>query len=155
MSVQGADGLRRRLEAIGDTQAVMKALQMSVVREAHARVPKKTGDLYRSIVPADLTPTRAKVVAAKEYARYVEEGTGVYGPKKKPIVPKKAKALRWYGNARLSGRARTDPRNQSTVHFARSVKGRRATPFLEPGARAAASKSGLKNVVVTKWNEAD
>jgi len=57
----------------------------------------------------------AEVFATASYAEFVHEGTGIYGPKKRPIVPIRAKALHWGGTPGV---------------FAKSVKGMRARPFL-------------------------
>lgn len=52
------------------------------------------------------------------YAKYVEVGTGLYGPRKKKITPRTAQALKFT----VGGK---------TV-FAKSVKGQRPQPFLRP-----------------------
>ena len=52
------------------------------------------------------------------YARWVHDGTGIYGPRHQPIRPKTAKYLRW-----------TD--KQGKVHFAKQVKGMRPNPYLK------------------------
>ncbi len=58
------------------------------------------------------------VVYMPEYALYLEYGTGIYGPLKRPITPKEAKALKFsIGN--------------KTV-FAKSVKGMTPQPFIRP-----------------------
>lgn len=44
-----------------------------------------------------------------EYARWQEEGTGIYGPRKNPITSKNGKLLVW--------------KSGSKWHYARSVKG--------------------------------
>lgn len=54
-----------------------------------------------------------------EYALYVALGTGIYGEKKRPIVPVKARALRFVINGQ--------------VIFAKSVKGQRPNPYHERG----------------------
>lgn len=64
-------------------------------------VPKKTSTLVRSIravverISDDLI--EGKVGSHLEYARYLEEGTGIYGPAKRPIVivPTTKRALFW------------------------------------------------------------
>jgi len=60
---------------------------------------RRTGTLGRSISMSEPATTGSKMWIAvgtnKHYARYVEEGTGLYGPKHAKIVPKSAKALRW------------------------------------------------------------
>ena len=51
------------------------------------------------------------------YALYVHEGTGIYGPKKRKIVPKNAKALRFKAGGR--------------VIYRRSVKGQKPNRYLK------------------------
>jgi hypothetical protein len=61
--------------------------------------PKKTATFVRSItavvqkIGEDISEGR--VGSSLEYARYLEEGTGVFGPKGQPIMPKSKKALFW------------------------------------------------------------
>jgi len=55
------------------------------------------------------------IVSAGFPAIYIHDGTGIYGPKKQPIVPVNARVLRF----RIGGR---------TV-FAKSVKGIKPKPF--------------------------
>jgi hypothetical protein len=55
------------------------------------------------------TNVEASVGTNLDYARYQEEGTGIYGPKKTPITPKKGKLLVWTSGGKF--------------FFARSVKG--------------------------------
>ncbi|MFB3828956.1 MAG: HK97 gp10 family phage protein [Bryobacteraceae bacterium] len=72
-----------------------------LLRTIQARAPKKTGTLVRSLhvqieqLTADLIEGR--VGTWLEYARYLEEGTGVYGPAKRPIdiAPKRKRGLFW------------------------------------------------------------
>ena len=63
-----------RLRALGETQPVLRVLQIDTVAEAKILVPRKTGHLGRSIVPGTLTPTHAQVEARTPYAVYVERG---------------------------------------------------------------------------------
>jgi len=55
-----------------------------------------------------------------EYALYVALGTGIYGPKKKPIVPKRAQFLRFVNK-------------QGKVIYTKSVKGQKPNPYHERG----------------------
>lgn len=64
---------------------------------------------------------RAVVYAATPYAEYVHEGTGIYGPLKRPIRPVRGKALEF----EIGG--------QKLVR--RSVKGMRPRPFLTRAVR--------------------
>ncbi len=54
----------------------------------------------------------------KEYATWVEEGTGVFGPRGEPIVPKNAKKLVFIA------------RDGQKI-FARSIKGMQERPFID------------------------
>ena len=158
-NVQGMDALVHRLNAIGDTRAILHALQLSVVHEAQALVPRKTGHLFRTIQPGFLARAEASVVVTAPYARWVEEGTGLYGPRKKRIVPTHAKALAWKtggpSKLRLSGRSRVvGGQALAGMAFARSTKGMQARPYLLPGAKRAISKAGVADVVIKEWNGA-
>lgn len=57
------------------------------------------------------------------YALYVEIGTGIFGPKRRPIKPVRAKMLAW--------RDKT-----GKWIFAKQVRGRPATPFMKPAVDA-------------------
>jgi len=150
--MRGQDALNRRLKAIGDTKAVLHRLQLDVVAEAKRLAPRKTGNLGRLIQVGALTPTYAMVFSHAKYSGWVEHGTGIYGPRHAPIVPVRASVLRFPapGSATLGGRVRSG----GSYVFARSVKGRPKTPFMIPGAQAAAQKNGMKDVIITEWNGA-
>lgn len=59
----------------------------------------------------------ASVGTNVKYARYMEEGTGIYGPRRTPITPKNGKVLAWKRNGKW--------------HFARSVKGVKPKRFFK------------------------
>lgn len=59
------------------------------------------------------------------YARWVHDGTGIYGPRGLPITPKTAKMLVW--QAKKGGK----------LMFAKTVKGMRPNPFLRDALPAA------------------
>jgi hypothetical protein len=150
-TVTGIRELERRLKAIGDTKAMLRALQIATVSEAQSRVPRKTGHLQRSIRPGRVADDFAIVEARTPYAAAVE-----FGSKPHVIRPKNARALAWPASGagrRLSGRRRT---NSGRLIFASSVNhpGTRAQPYLIPGAKAALRKSGGKDAIVTRWNRA-
>jgi hypothetical protein len=58
------------------------------------------------------------------YARMIHNGTGIYGPRRHPIYPKRAKVLRWKGST-------------GKVIFAKSVKGMKKNQFLKDALSAA------------------
>jgi hypothetical protein len=72
-----------------------------LLRLVQQRLPKKTSTLVRSVhvaiqeISKDLVEGR--VGTWLKYAQYLEEGTGVYGPRKTPILilPRAKKALYW------------------------------------------------------------
>jgi hypothetical protein len=125
--IQGMRQLRARLAAIGDTEKMMGFLGQIVVGEAkiNTRPFRKTGNLGRSIRVDSVTRSSVTVIAGGSggvgYARFVEQGTGIYGPKKRKIVPKHAKMLSWVSGGSRPARVR-GPRGSSPGPF---VDGRR------------------------------
>jgi phage gpG-like protein len=71
-----------------------------------------TGKLRNSITADEATPVSIRVGTNLNYARWFQEGTGIYGPRGEPIRPVRAKALAFGG------------------HFFKSVKGQPPRPFL-------------------------
>lgn len=156
--IEGVDGLRARLAAIGDTARLLEGLQIATIAAAKTNTEpfRKTGNLGRSIRPGARNTREAFVHAGANYAAHVEKGTGIYGPRKAPIRPRRANVLAWRtGDTRLTGRSRVSGgRETAGWAFAKSVKGRPATPFLVPGATTAVRERGAA-IVVELWNEAD
>ena len=148
-SISGVPQLRARIEAIKPNEKLLRTIALSAVREQKLLVPRKTGNLGRTIHLGSVTPTRAETIASASYAGFVEKGTRAH-----TIVPRHKKALRWAegGNARLSG----SPRKGARVRFARRVQhpGSKAKPFMLPGARRAIEGAGLRATLVAAWNEA-
>ena len=147
--IKGMRQLLTRMEAIKPNGELMRNLALASIREQKLLVPRKTGNLGRSITLGSVTPTRAETVARASYAAYVERGTKAH-----IIRPKTKKVLRWAadGSGRLSGAVRTG----GNVRFAKRVRhpGTKAQPFMLPGARKAVEGVGLKTVIITSWNEA-
>ena len=145
----GYGQLQRRLRALHGV-AVPRTLGLAVVREAKILVPRKTGNLGRSIRLASVTERSALVVASANYAADVEFGTQPH-----EITPNAKKALRFAASAsgrRLSGA----PRKGADVVFAKRVHhpGTKAHPFLLPAAKKAVAASDLPDTIVTLWNGA-
>ena len=94
-----------------------------VETEAKRRCPVDTGRL-RSSIHTEMFTDDGQVIARigtnVGYARYIEEGTGIYGPRGRPIRPVRAQFLSWV------------PRGQSKRVFAREVRGVPPRPFLMP-----------------------
>lgn len=162
-NIEGLTALQKRFAAISENRQMLGQIALLAVKEATSLAPQKTRNLVRSIRLGTVTDTSAQILAGGSggvgYARYVEEGTGLYGQRKRRIVPKNGPVLAWRtGGAsvqRLSGSSRTRGGKQlAGWAFAKSVKGRPATPYLLPGARKAVSKAGLAERIVSAWNEA-
>ena len=64
-----------------------------------------------------------KIFTTSGYGALLEIGTGIFGPRKQRIVPKRAKVLSWKD---ASGKR----------IYAKSVKGRPATPYMRPALEA-------------------
>lgn len=147
--LRGERQLRARMDAIKPNADLMRNLALASIREQKILVPRKTGNLGRSIRIGAVSPTRAETVATASYAAYVERGTRAHD-----IRPKNKKVLAWAadGSARLSGAVRTGGK----VRFAKRVRhpGTKAQPYMVPGAKKAVEGLGLKTIIVTSWNEA-
>lgn len=117
------------------------------VGQAVRRVVTSTRNLAVSMAPVDDGPLRASlrtkyessgryfkgwVYSDLEYALYVHEGTGIYGPKGQPIKPKRGRYLVFEAR-----NARTTPRGRGNLVFAREVRGQRPNRFLLRALQAA------------------
>jgi hypothetical protein len=154
---RGGKELHNRLEAISDPRLILRRLQIGTVAEAKRLVPRKTGNLGRTIAPGEFTGHAAYVRATAGYAAYVEKGT-----KPHVIRPRHKSALRFPAGGvgvTLSGRVRTgEVRSLGNGAYAFAMKvnhpGTKPKPFLLPGAKKAAAGANLKNLVVELWNKA-
>lgn len=147
--------LHQRLDAIDDPRALLTRLQILTTAEAKRLVPRKTGNLGRSIAPGAFVGKTAFVVARASYAAYVEKGTRPH-----VIRPRNAKVLRFPSSGTsttLAGRVRTGEARRlgsGAYVFASKVNhpGTKAQPFLLPAAKKATA--GLKGIVIKLWNDA-
>jgi hypothetical protein len=112
-------------------------LTEQVRNAAVRRAPHDTGALAASIeslVTIYGDRITGRVGSRLGYARYVQEGTGLYGPKHRLIVPVQAKVLafrpgRMIGPLRR-GKKHPSPEKRGPMIFARYVKGSPPNPFL-------------------------
>jgi hypothetical protein len=107
----------------GNVKGARRAGMINVITDVEARgaknAPVRTSNLantHTSEVNDDGSVGTVSFTAP--YAGHVHQGTGLYGPHKTKIVPKKGKALFWPGAA----------------HPVRSTKGMQANPFLRKAA---------------------
>lgn len=90
-----------------------KAKRLVRVDKGRLRASITSHVIIRGGVPVGRIGTNVK------YALFVHNGTGIYGPKRRPITPKNGKVLAWKG------------KGPKGIVFARSVKGMRPNPFLK------------------------
>jgi hypothetical protein len=147
--MKGLPQLLSRFNAIKPNERLMRDLALSAVREQKIEVPRRTGNLGRSIRIGRVTPKEAQTIAAASYALYVHEGTKAHD-----IRPRNAKALAFpaAGSATLAGRVRKGGK----VRFAKRVRhpGTKANPFMLRGAKKAVEGLGFASYVIEAWNRA-
>lgn len=151
-TITGQKQLAARLNAIGKAPAlILREVGIRAVADAKKAVPRKTGNLGRTIRLGPRSATSVEIRAGGTenvgYAAAVEFGTRPH-----VILPKRAKALAWGGARTLGGRLRA---GSQATHFARRVNhpGTRAQPYLIPAFEKALRVVGLDKVV-ERWNKA-
>lgn len=100
-----------------------------VQNAAKKRAPVDEGTLRASIdYVVGVTPagTHVTIGSPLDYARYIHEGTGIYGPKGQPITPVTRQVLKFQVKGSTGKRRGKD----AQWVFAKSVKGIRPNPFL-------------------------
>lgn len=98
----------------------IKIAVRDVAEYCHGRIksnsPKRSGALSRSWVESQVGALKHKVATSIKYARWVNDGTGIYGSGR-PITPKRAKYLRFT----IGGR---------TI-YAKSVRGQKGQKYVD------------------------
>jgi len=146
-NIEGMTALQKRFAAITDTRKQLGQIAILGAKEAKRLVPRKTGNLGRTIRLGTVTATNATIMAGgKDGVGFGTKGGAI-------IVPKRKKVLAWGGDRRLSGSLRTGAKAD---HFAMRVTrgATQAKPYLVPGAKRAVEKAGLADAIITAWNGA-
>lgn len=149
--IEGEDALAKRLAAIGDTRKLLGTIGLRAVAIGKELVPRKTGNLGRTIRLGTVTESEVQIIAGGElgvgYAQSVE-----FGHREFFVAPRHKKALAWGGSRRLSGSLRTGSRATafSRGHKIPASKGK---PFLRPAAQKAVDEAGVESIVKA-WNDA-
>jgi hypothetical protein len=171
----GQTALLGRLNAvrtISSNGELLRKLAVAVVAEGKREAPRRTGNLARSIAPAEITGTSAQIRVSAGYAAFVEFGTRPH-----VIRPKTKKVLAWSataGGRRLTGSLTKAARagsmglggkggikmvgpvgpSSGPVIFAREVHhpGTAPNPFMARGGMLAIQKAGLMDIIVGAWN---
>lgn len=153
----GDKALHARIVALkSQGKPIMGAIGLAAVREQKRLVPRKTGNLGRTIHLERVTAKEAFTVASAHYAAHVEFGT-----KPHVIMPRNRSVLRFPGKGTattLAGRVTSGAARlgNSAFVFAGKVNhpGTRAQPFMLPGAKRAISAAGVKDIIYRAWNRA-
>lgn len=152
-----------RNKALTDTARYVRAKAAKYPPKASSASYKRTGSLGRSITVGEIkeTPGYAAVEVGTNlhYARYVEEGTGIYGPKGVKIVPKTAKVLAWRsmgkptgpasvliatGLGRRKGKLSRRKAKDTYMNFAASVKGMKPWHYMQKAFEDPATQAYFK-----------
>jgi len=91
-------GVQTQLQQFARDKA--DALGAEFVRRAQARAPRRSGAMADAVtyeVVDGGNGPEVRVRCDAEYARWQDEGTGIYGPQGTPIVPRQARVLAWEG----------------------------------------------------------
>lgn len=151
-TITGERELMRRLDALGKFPGdLMRETGLTAVREAKTLVPRRTGNLGRTIRIGTISDSHVEVRAGGTrevgYAAAVEFGTRPH-----VILPRNRRALAWGGARTLGGRLRSGAR---ATNFATRVNhpGTRPKPYLIPGFEKALKLVGLDGLI-RRWNEA-
>lgn len=105
MAEAWADGISRALLKIAERAR----------EHAMDAAPYRSGDLRSSLTVQEEDATTVAMGTNLEYAVFVHDGTGLFGPHRTRITPVRKKALFWPGAS----------------HPVRSTQGQRPQPFLE------------------------
>lgn len=119
----------------GDVYRSVRDVVLATRNLAVSMAPVDDGPLRASLrtkMEASTRVVRGWVYSDLEYALYVHEGTGIYGPKGQPIRPKNGRYLVFEAR-----NARTTPRGRGNIVFARQVRGQRPQRFLLEALKAA------------------
>jgi hypothetical protein len=140
-TIIGMKALQNRLAAIDvhQDQTLMEHLAVSAVAEQKRLVPRRTGNLGRSIHVGRVSATFAETVAEADYAAAVEFGSVPHD-----IRPSRKKVLHFQNSTGEAVFAKI------VHHPGHPV----AQPFMQPGAQRAVDKSGLAVMIITRWNKA-
>ncbi|NGO72274.1 HK97 gp10 family phage protein [Streptomyces boncukensis] len=100
---------------------VVDEVTAEVANAARRRAPVDRGQL-RASIRSETRQHGSQVVgevwSSLEYAAYVHQGTGIYGPAGRPIRPRRARVLSW------------EPSGGGGRVYAREVRGQRPQPWL-------------------------
>lgn len=141
MRLPSPEQIERDALAAPQVAAGIRRVAVEVFSEAELLARERAfdlGDYAEGFEIQDPPGPGLLVVASDEKALWLEEGTGIYGPKRTPIRPKRGEFLVF----RLGPRSQHDSRARPLI-FAREVKGRPASWVMRDASRHVADRLGL------------
>lgn len=155
-------------KALTDTARFVRAKAAKYPPKPDSSSYKRTGTLGKSITFTEpqfrADEASIEVGTNLDYAPYVEKGTGIYGPLGKPITPKAAKVLAWKSTGKpmtkkgkriasgmklSKGKLRPNPKGDTFMNFAMSVKGTKPWHFMRNAFTDPKSEAYYKARVLT------
>lgn len=139
------------VERARPTRQACEAVADRIAREARQIAYREALDSGEYAAKIDRVPTSkpgALVQARDRKSWWIERGTGIYGPRRKPIRPKRGEFLVFRvptGRRVDISVPRLNPdRKPGDLVFAREVKGREATHTMERAGRRVAAAIGAR-----------
>lgn len=139
--------IREVVDSMRPTREGCERVADAVEQEARSIAYAEAFDSGEYAAKIDRMPTHragSRVVARSRISAAIEVGTGVYGPKRRPITPKRGKYLVFRIPKGAPRAAMSGSRKPGDLVFATSVKGRPATHTMERAAKSVASRRGLR-----------
>lgn len=125
-----------RIAAEVDVEATRLAIQRAYQEGTYAALIRVLG------APNPVTGA-VTVAATDRKSKWLEEGTGIYGPRRRPIKPKRGRYLVFRVN---TGTARSGRQTDGDLVFATQVKGRPASWVMRDAAQLVATRRGARFV---------
>lgn len=132
--IEGVEEVAREVEVEATALAYQRAYDEGTYA---ALIRQRPRDPFTGVV---LVSTGAGPAGKEALPTWLEEGTGIYGPTRRRITPRKGKFLAW--KAPSSPHAAKKGKYEGYV-FATSVAGRRASWVMRDAAQRVAARRGL------------
>ena len=121
LEIKNLDQLRKMFKQAPEVcdkylQAGTKDAGNFILQEMKKQAPQGDTKKLMGTIQLEYKPIQARIYPTRDYANYVEFGTGIFGPKGTPIVPKNKNYLAFKINGKW---IRT-----------KSVKGQKPNPFV-------------------------
>lgn len=141
MRLPPPEEIERQVLAMPVVSEGVRRVAVEVFSEAELLARERAFDLGDYAEGMEIEQTAGpglRVVATDEKAEWLEQGTGIYGPRRQPIRPKKGEFLVF----RLGPESKHNSKDRPLI-FAREVKGRPASWVMRDASKRVAERLGL------------